>query len=248
VKPLSLITLLAVGYAILATLPAHAASNDSCPAAKESYPLLFDAKLDALDFTALKRAADRGNANALALLGLRYTGAEGGGAGVKPDLKQAIAYFRKSAAKSDPLGEYLLAVAYITGTGVEKDEARAFGLFRRAADHGHPNGRYWVGEMTAKGRGGVTGGWESALPIFSAAAAAGAPDAYVELGYMYENGLGGLTVDYQKAAFCYRQGGQLKSQIAQFNLRNLIDRGHVVWQTGDPGQPPKPAIEPYRVK
>ncbi len=247
-KPLSLMTALAASWAVLATLPAHAAEAQSCPTAKDSYPLSFDTKLDALSFPALKRAADRGNANALALLGLRYTGAEGAGSGVAPDIKKAIDSFRKSAAKSDPLGEYLLAVAYISGTGVEKDEAQALSLFRRAADHGHANARYWVGEMTAKGRGGLTSDWESALPIFLAAAAAGAPDAYVELGFMYERGMGGLAVDYQKAAFCYRQGGQLKSQIAQFNLRNLIDLGHVAWQTGDPGQPPKPAIEPYRVK
>lgn len=241
--------ILAAGCAILATLPALAAAPaEICPAAKKSYRAVVNAKLDALNFADLKRAADRGNGNALALLGFKYTGGEGEAAGVATDLKQAVTYFEKAAAKSDPLGEYLLGVAYMAGAGVEKDEARALGLFKRAAEHGHPNGRYWVAEMTAKGRGGLASSWEKALPIFAAAAGEGAPDAYVELGYMYENGIGGLAVDYEKAGFCYRQGGLLKSQIAQFNVRILIDQGRITWQTGDPGEPPKKAPEPYRVK
>ena len=244
------LALLAAGCGMLAALPAVAAAPaaEHCPAAKESYPPLADPKLDVLNFAELKRTADRGNANALALLGLKYTGVEGDAGGVAPDMKKAVALFQKSAAKSDPLGEYLLAVAYLSGSGVDKDEARAFSWFKRAGEHGHANGLYWTGEMTAKGRGGVTASWEKALPIFTAAAAVGAGDAFVELGFMYEKGLGGLAVDYAKSAYCYRQGGQLKSQLAQYNLRLLIDTGHTAWQPGDPGEAPKKAPEPYRVK
>src|SRR5262249_30515960 len=146
-------------------------------------------------------------------------------AGIEPNMKQAITNLRKAAAKSDAMGEYLLGVAYMSGAGVEKDEVRALDLFKRAAAHGHANGHFGAGRMRAKGRVGLAANWERALPSFTAAAAGGAPDGYVEIGFMYEKGLGNLPVDVQKAAYCYRQGGQLKSQIAQFNLRVLIGNG-----------------------
>lgn len=231
---------------LFTTLESAAAAADHCPAAQPSYPPLVDAKIDALNFAELKRLADKGDAGAQALVGLRYAGADGT-TDVAPDIKKAVEYFQRSATKSHALGEYLLGVVYMSGAGVEKDEARAFDLFKRSGEHGHANGNYWVGEMTAKGRGFLVPSWEQALPSFSAAAAGGAPDAYVELGYMYERGLGNLKVDYEKAAYCYRQGGLLKSQTAQYNVRILIDKGLTAWQTGDPGAPPnKP--QPYRVK
>ncbi len=245
-KPSRFFVLAACTASLFAALESAAATAEHCPAAQATYPLLIDAKIDALNFAELKRLADKGDAGAQALVGLRYAGADGT-TDVAPDIKKALEYFQKSANKSHVMGEYLLGVAYMSGAGVEKDEARAFDLFKRAGEHGHPNGSYWVGEMTAKGRGFLVPSWERALPNFSLAAAGGASDAYVELGYMYEKGLGNLKVDYEKAAYCYRQGGQLKSQTAQYNVRVLIDKGLTAWQPGDPGEPPIKS-ETYRVK
>jgi len=234
----------------LAAGTAFAASADTkniCPPVKAKYDLEYDAKLDALSLEELTARADKGNAAAMALLGLRYAPSPGASDGQpQVDLEKAIGLFQQAADKGNALGEYLVGVAYMSGSLAPKDEAKAAGWFKRAGDHGHAGAMYWYAQMIAKGRGGMTSDWTKALPYFRNAAAGGVGDAYSEIGHAYVTGIGGLEQDYVKAAYCYRQGSQLKSQISQFNLRTLISKGHATWQDGDPGIPITGPVEPEK--
>lgn len=216
------------------------ASTSLCPLLNASYPRTVNDALVKLNLTDLTALADKGNTDAMVLLALRYTPAERSNDDAdtqsrpQVDMDKAMALFQAAADKGHGYGEFYVGVAYMSGVGVAKDEAQAAQWFLRGAKHGAHAAQYWFGEMTAKGRGGLTVDWQAAKPYFASAAEGGAPDAYVELGYMYYKGLGGLERDAHKAAFCYRQGIKLHSQIAQVSLAGLINEGSVAWEPGDP--------------
>ena len=219
---------------------AEPAAANLCPAWKAEYPLPYDPAIDALGTADLTKRANAGNADAMMLLGLRYTAPSDQDAtlGSQPDLGKAVALFRKAAKKRQNHAEYLMGVAYMAGAGVDKDEKEAVKWFKRAADHGSPMATYWVGELNAKGRAGLTEDWATAARYFHTAAEKGIPDAFVELGHMYAEGIS-APMDAEKAAFCFRQA-LTASTIASYNLRSLIDKRLVTWQQGDPGEPVKP--------
>ncbi len=221
--------------------PAAASPSGSlCPARKDSYPANINPAHEHLDTAALTKLAEGGDADAMVLLGLMYAPSPDRDAKSPPiDVEKAVALFERAAEKGNGFGAYLVGVAHVAGTGAPKDEKKAFAWFKRSADRGTPLGQYWVGEMLAKGRGGHETDWKSALPHFSRAAAGGIADAYVELGFAYDQSEGGLAQDREKAAYCFRQATR-DSVLARFNLRTLIDEGHVAWQPGDPGEAPKP--------
>ena len=215
--------------------------SNACPAQHQEYISNVDISLDQLSTEELATLANTGRTEAMVLLALRYARPDNisdANANPTPDTDKAMALLRRAADKNSADAEYLMGAAFINGLGVLKDEAKAAYWLERGARHGHAAALFWFGEMTAKGRGGLTSDWERALPYFKRAAARGVPDAFLEIGYMYSNGLGGLEQDNQKAAFCYRQVVK-KSQIVQFNLRRLIEDGKISWQPGDPGVPPE---------
>jgi TPR repeat protein len=218
----------------------EASDTDACPAAKSVYPDVLSRDLDKSGIEQLTALADGGDAEAMVLLGLRYTPGDGtaeGTAGAQPtDLKRAKGLFEAAAAKQHGHGAFLLGVMYLSGSGVEKDEAKAAEWFMRGASYGSPLAQFWYGEMTAKGRGGLEENWAKALPYFKGALEGGVPDAFLEIGYMHFEGLGGLTKDDLRAAHCYRQAVKLGSPVAAYNLRYLIDAGHIAWEPGDPGE------------
>ena len=216
-------------------------STSLCPPYKQSYEPDFDVKMDGLSLRDLTARADSGNAGAMVLLGLRYTpGRDTAPEDQLPiDLQKAMALFQRAAAKGNAFAEYLVGVAYMGGAGVAKDEAKAVEWFKRGAAHGNVSANYWFGEMTAKGRGGLKENWEAAIPNFRAAAAGGVSDAYVELAIAYEKGYGGLARNDESAAYCYRQGAKLNSQLAQYNLRVMIAKGRATWRPDDVGPAPE---------
>jgi TPR repeat protein len=225
--------------------PSKDSGTNVCPPKKPAYKATLDERLDQMDLEGLTVLADQGRAEAMVVLGLRYTGekpvgGEGSLPAVEPNLEKAIALFQRAADKGNPEGEYLMGTAYLGGLGVPKDESRALSWFKRAAKHGNVPAQFWTGEMIAKGRGGATADWKAALPYFKKAADGGSADGYFEMGFMYSDGLGGLEQNDEKAAYCYRQSVQLGSQMAQYNLRLLINDGKIAWEPGDPGDPLTP--------
>lgn len=208
-----------------------------CPTGKPVYKPRIDETFDRLTIDELKVRADAGQTDAMVALGLRYVsgGENEDRTGLPPaDAAKGVSLFKAAAEKGDGEAAFLMGVAHLSGAGAIKDETEAMTWFIRGAKHGNVPSQFWVGQMTAKGRG-VTADWKAALPYFQKAAEGGWSLAFVELGFAYETG-NGVKRDYRKAAFCYRQ--KLDAQIAQYNLRKLIDDGHISWQPGDPGVAP----------
>lgn len=218
-----------------------------CPPRRAEHLSDVDIRLDTLDTERLTALAEAGRSDAMVLLALRYAPSAqtaDTNANPMPDMDKALVLLQRAIDKRNADAEYLMGAAHMSGTGVPKNEVKAAYWFKRSAQHGNPTAHYWFGEMTAKGRGGTTQDWKAAIPYFTRAAERGITDAYLELGYMYSNGYGELEQDPHKAAFCYRQV-QIKSPLAQFNLRRLIDDGKIEWEAGDPGAPlEKPPSSP----
>ena len=242
---------LVVSALCLATaFPAHAETGEKktpVPSAREICPAnavfqsRVDEKLNSLSLEDLTAASNQGNTDATVLLGMRYT------SGDLQNFEKAVSLFQAAADKGNADGEYYMAVAYLNGFGVPKDEAQAAVWFKRAADREHAVAQYWFGELTAKGRGGLTADWNAALPYFKKAATGAVTDAFLEIGIMYHYGFGSLPVDYEESAICYRVASKLGSQVAQYNLGRMIHDGKVKWRPGDPtprkGSTPDVSVE-----
>jgi len=97
----------------------------------------------------LKKAADKGQAEAMDNLGIIYAN----GKGVPPDLAEAARWFRKAADKNVPEAMDHLAYAYATGKGVALDYQEALRFYRRAADKGLAAAQFDIGTMYENGRG-----------------------------------------------------------------------------------------------
>ena len=69
----------------------------------------------------LRKAADQGNADAQARLGVRYAKGEG----VPQDPAEAVRWFRKAADQGNADAQVFLGVMYDNGQGVPQDYAEA---------------------------------------------------------------------------------------------------------------------------
>jgi hypothetical protein len=78
-------------------------------------------------------AAQRGDAKAQVELGVCYCS----GAGVPPDYKEAVKWFRRAAEKGNAEGQYRLGVCYYSGIGVPKDQEEALKWLRKSAKQGN---------------------------------------------------------------------------------------------------------------
>ena len=98
------------------------------------------------DLTLLRKAAERGNVQALNALGtlvaqeaMTATGPLASNA-VERILAKSFNYFRKAAAQRDANGFINLGTCYLRGLGCKVDMPMAVACFRAAAEAGHPEG------------------------------------------------------------------------------------------------------------
>lgn len=77
-------------------------------------------------------------------LGMRYWEGRGG---VKKDLEQAVAWFKKSAGLGCVEAQYRLAGAYLKGIGVTRNYKNALGLFKKAAEQGLAEAQFKIGKL-----------------------------------------------------------------------------------------------------
>lgn len=92
---------------------------------------------DAGKLAELRADAERGDARAQRLLGLRYLR----GRGVTQDHAQAATWLQRAAHQNLALAVRDLGECYEAGWGVARDPARALELYRRAAELGDPIAR-----------------------------------------------------------------------------------------------------------
>jgi len=96
----------------------------------------------------LRPLAERGNAEALVLLGNMYMD----GNGVIQSYDEARRLYRRAAELDHAEAQVILAVIYEKGLGAEADSEEAFKWFKRAAERGHPLGQFFVGRAWLGGR------------------------------------------------------------------------------------------------
>jgi TPR repeat protein len=184
----------------------------------------------------LYERAAKGDAVGQVELGLRYAN----GTGVDKNGERAVALFSAAADQGSAPGQFFLGTAFVNGFGVPKDEIRGIVHFEDAARQGYPIAQYWLGFMVANGRAGISPDWCAAMPMFEAAGFEHVQQSALQVGLIHQEGYTGER-NYDMAAFWFRKASEKTvSQIAQLNLRKLIEGHLVAWQPGDPGNPPPP--------
>ena len=138
-------------FCILNFALARAPSAQSAGAYDTSELVNAAHQLNAEDLPPLQARADMGEGRAQVLLGLVY---EMGGAGLKPEPRQALAWFLKAADQGITWAQVWAADFYFSGSpGVDQDLSKALMLYRSAADRGDPKGAFFVGQIYFYGDG-----------------------------------------------------------------------------------------------
>ena len=142
----------------------------------------------------LRRAADKGDADAQALLGYILDKAEFD--------EEALEYLKKSAAQDNAEGNFGLAMMYLGGEGVERDPASASKLLRRAASKGHTEATRvlalaYIQKNAALGASDQN--TDEAREILAASAATGYLPAMEALATGFGSGAFGFSPDETKA-------------------------------------------------
>ena len=141
----------------------------------------------------LRLAAEQGDADAQAKLGVAYFQGEG----VPQDRVEAVRWLRRAAEQGHAGAQYSLGLAYSVGEGVPQDFAETVRWFRRAAEQGHADAQarlgtaYFLGEVVAQDR-------VEAVRWLRRAAEQGHANGQARLGAAYALGLGVLQ-DYVSA-------------------------------------------------
>lgn len=120
-----------------------------------------------------ERASAAGHSGAQAMLGWILDGAE--------ENARAVSFYRQSAAKGDPDGQYGLATMYLKGEGVARNNAEAVSLLTRAAEQGHADSAALLGNAYLDGQLGLEKDPELGRTWLERAAAAGDASARQQL-------------------------------------------------------------------
>ena len=163
----------------------------------------------------LNAGAQRGDPAAAYTLGMKYWLGEG----VRKDVKAAIVWYSRAAAKSYPSANSALGVIYEEGDGIEADDRQAGYFYRRGAEEGDALSQYRLGLFLTKGRG-VERNYSEAARWYKAAADQGFADAANNLGYLYATGQG-VPQDMQAAQSWYEKAAAAGNAAAKENLANL---------------------------
>lgn len=170
----------------------------------------------------IRKAAERGDAEAQNMLGGMY--AEGNG--VPQDLEKAIQWTRKSADQKHAMAQFNLAGAYVAGLGVSQDQAEAAQWMRKAAEQGIAEAQYYYGVMCFKGMG-VNIDLSESVQWIRKAAEQGFAAAESDLGDAYLNG-NGVSQDDAEAVKWFRKAADQAYAMAQNNLGAMYDNGRGV--------------------
>jgi hypothetical protein len=89
----------------------------------------------------IQSQAERGNADAQFVLGLRYASSEG----AAQDYGQAVQWYLKAAEQNHVLAQFNLGIMYTNGQGVLVDDHQSAMWFDRAARQEDPGAEYYLG-------------------------------------------------------------------------------------------------------
>ena len=100
------------------------------------------------DISEIRKAAERGDAEAQALLAEFYSL----GYGVPQDYREAAKWLRKAAEQGHAGAQAGLGASYVSGKGVPQDWREAAKWLRKAAKQGHAKAQMRLGGAYAKGK------------------------------------------------------------------------------------------------
>ena len=150
-----------------------------------------------------RKAAAKGDAGAMNMMGLYYSLGLGG---LKEDEAAALEWFRKAADAGDAGAMYMIGQYYDEGWGgLKKDKAIALEWYRKAADAGDAGAMNMIGRYYDEGWGGLKKDEVTALEWYRKAADAGSVSALYNIAGYYEDGSGGLKKDKAIALEWYRK-------------------------------------------
>lgn len=167
---------------------------------------------DSRDFAQVKKAAEKGSADAQLELAHRYASGEG----VKEDPKQAFKWRTKAAEQGLAQAQYELGWDYANGSGVKEDPEKAMDWMLKAADKGLPRAQYVSGLWLAKGHG-IKANAVKAAQMYRLAADHQVSEAIFELGMAYFEGAG-VPKDVQEALRWIRKAAFQNFWPAQYRL------------------------------
>lgn len=193
----------------------------------------------------LRALAEKGDATAQFALATVYEGAFGY---PKPDLKEAVAWYRRAADQNVPEAQTVLADRLMQGMGAEKDYAEAARLYRAAADK-LPVAAGHMGDLYCYGVGVKEDAAECAK-WYVKAAEGGVAHAASALGGMYAVGNGVPKSDTEANKWLLKgaEGGDVLGQfgIAQAYLKGAgVKQDYIqayMWLAAAQANPGAPAF------
>jgi len=165
-------------------------------------------------FSAYKKAAEMGNAEAQVIVGEMYQ--DGTNQYVYKDEKEGFGWYRKAAEQWHPFAECLFGDCYDFGIGVRKSQRKAMKWYKRSASFGCDDAQFRIGLCYFCGHT-VRKSEQKAVRWFRKAAAQNNPSALYYLGECYENGVG-VEKNHKTAIEWYRKAAEQGHEKAKIKL------------------------------
>ena len=188
-----------------------------CAGARSRTPCALRAVfvLSQADVSALRAAAEAGDAGAQCRLGVLYARGEG----VARDAAEGAGWLRKAAEQGHAGAQCNLGLLCLKGLGVARDAAEAARWLRRAAERGNAEAQYQLGVLKMKGQG-VELDEAGAVRLLRLSAEQGYANAQYDLGLLYARGQG-VETDAAEAVFWFHKAGDQGHKGALEALRDL---------------------------
>lgn len=172
---------------------------------------------------ALHRCAAKNDAEAMAFLGMYYSG---------KDEAKSMDWFQRAYAGGSNVG-CNIAKKYHRGEGVQSNDAEAAKWYLKSADRGDAGCQYNLGLLYLDGRG-VPKDMGSAIKWWRKAADQGSASAQFNLGAVYKQG-DGVTADKAQAVRFYLLACKNEHSEGCFRSGAMIFNGDGVQQNKDQG-------------
>ncbi|MEM1296900.1 MAG: hypothetical protein AAGH89_16160 [Verrucomicrobiota bacterium] len=166
-----------------------------------------------------ERAAEQGDPDAMARLGLYYST----GKHVEANSSTAVKWFERASKLEQVDALYYLGECYFFGKGVEQDPARAVGLLNRAHEQGDARASDMLATCYAKGQG-VEINHPRARELYEESISRGNTTAIGNLGVLYLQDRG-IDRDEGKAFELFRQGAEAGATNAMVLFALSHERG-----------------------
>ena len=172
---------------------------------------------------ALNRCATNGDAEAMSLLGVYYSG---------KDEKKSMEWYQRAYAAGSNVG-CNIAKKYDRGEGVQRNDSEAAKWYLKSAERGDAGCQYNLGLLYLDGRG-VPKDMGTAIKWWRKAADQGNASAQFNLGAAYEDGVG-VKPDKVQAVRYYLQSCKNENSEGCFLSGAMIFNGDGVQQNKDQG-------------